>query len=244
MKLIRAFLMSFAMFCAIPCPIRFWDTESRHLVTATLPFVGAIIGGLWAGLAYAFYVFDLPSLLVAALLAIYPWVISGFMHLDGFMDTCDAILSRRDLAERQRIIKDPLTGAFAVICLVIIALLSFAAFCEAELSNYIALLAVPIATRSCSALAVQLLRPMGHSQYAKCGKTSFSVILPAITLVASLVLAFVLGTSAFVVVCVAVIFWGIACWQGFRQLDGMSGDISGYAIVWAETFAVIAFAFI
>lgn len=236
--------MSFSMFCAIPCPIKFWDMDSRHLVTATLPFVGAIIGGIWAFSAFMLHALALPSMLTSAVLAIYPWAISGFMHLDGFMDSSDAILSRRDLAERQRIIKDPLTGAFAVICLVIIALLSFAAFCEAEISNYMALLPIPIATRSCSALAVQVLRPMGHSQYAKCAKTSFSVVLPAITLIASFVIALAIGMYAFIVVCTAVLFWTVACWQGFHELDGMSGDISGYAIVWGETFAIIAFALI
>ena len=45
MKVIRAFLMSFSMFCSIPCPIRFWDEELRPLMTAVLPLVLLVI---WA----------------------------------------------------------------------------------------------------------------------------------------------------------------------------------------------------
>ena len=37
------------------------------------------------------------------------------------MDVCDAVLSRRDLATRQKILKDSHCGAFAVICMVLLA---------------------------------------------------------------------------------------------------------------------------
>ena len=39
MKVLSAFLMSFSMFCAIPCPIRFWDERLRPMMTAVLPLV-------------------------------------------------------------------------------------------------------------------------------------------------------------------------------------------------------------
>ena len=80
--------------------------------------------------------------MAGAVLAGWPWLATGFLHLDGFMDSCDAILSRRDLEERRRILKDPHTGSFAVISLVILTILSLGAFYEADLGRYLALLPV------------------------------------------------------------------------------------------------------
>lgn len=244
MKVIRAFLMCFSMFCSIPCPIRFWDEPLRPLMTALLPLVGLVIGAVWSLLAYLCTVLAVPKMLAAVLLAILPWVLSGYMHLDGFMDSCDAILSRRDLEERRRILKDPLTGSFAVISFVILALCCFAALCEANLANYLALLLVPAITRGLSAIAVQSLKLMGHSQYAKSARPGYAVIIPAALLVVFFTLSFFVGRGAFICAIAAIIGWSLACFRGYRQLDGMSGDISGYAITLGEAAAVIALAFV
>ena len=41
------------------------------------------------------------------------------------MDVCDALLSRRDKQEKLRILKDPHTGAFAVISVVMLFIVNF-----------------------------------------------------------------------------------------------------------------------
>lgn len=61
-------------------------------------------------------------------MAALPWLVTGFMHLDGYMDVCDAVLSRRELATRQRILKDSHCGAFAVIGMVLLALCQWSVF--------------------------------------------------------------------------------------------------------------------
>ena len=60
-----------------------------------------------------------------------PWLITGFMHLDGYMDV------RRGAEPpgprtRQRILKDSHCGAFAVICLALLVLCQWAVFLSAE----------------------------------------------------------------------------------------------------------------
>ena len=105
MKVIRAFFMCLGMFSALPCPWRPWDEDARGLMTACLPLVGAMIGGLWYALSLLGRAL-LPDALTAALIAALPFLLTGFMHLDGFMDTSDAILSWRPLEQRQTILKD------------------------------------------------------------------------------------------------------------------------------------------
>ena len=118
---VYGFFMAWGMFLAIPCPKKVWRESARRRMLACLPLVGCIVGGVWA--LCACLVQWLPGPLAAALLAAAPWLATGFLHLDGFMDVCDAVMSRRDMETRQRILKDSHCGAFAVICMVLLPIL-------------------------------------------------------------------------------------------------------------------------
>ncbi|MBR6006218.1 MAG: adenosylcobinamide-GDP ribazoletransferase [Clostridia bacterium] len=132
-----AFSMAWGMFLAIPNPFPKWDEAARERMLVCLPFVGVIVGGVWALAAWITGLIALPRAVAALLLAALPWLLTGFIHLDGFSDVCDAMLSRRDLPERQRILKDPHCGAFGVICLVLLILAQFAVFFSAEKTSAI-----------------------------------------------------------------------------------------------------------
>ncbi|MBR5071910.1 MAG: adenosylcobinamide-GDP ribazoletransferase, partial [Oscillospiraceae bacterium] len=101
-KYLRAFVMSMSMFSVIPCPFSMWDEESRPLMTLALPFVGTVIGALWALTAYVCGILGIPLFLKAAVLCAFPYVITGGMHMDGFLDVTDAVRSWRDVEERRR----------------------------------------------------------------------------------------------------------------------------------------------
>ena len=126
---IYGFFMAWGMFLTIPCPKKIWRESARRKMLACLPLIGLIVGGIWALCAWLGSF--LPQPLAALLCAAAPWLITGFMHLDGYMDVCDAVLSRRDLETRQRILKDSHCGAFAVICLALLVLCQWAVFLSA-----------------------------------------------------------------------------------------------------------------
>ena len=161
--------MAWGNFLTLPCPLKRWDNDLKNYMLGFLPSVGLIIGLIWAGVSLLLAVLPIPFLVTAFLLTMVPFVLSGFLHLDGFMDCCDAILSRRPLEERQRILKDSHTGAFAVISVVFL-LMGFHAFFSSALSisiDFVDLCLIPAVSRSASGLNVLLRRPMGTSQYAK-----------------------------------------------------------------------------
>lgn len=109
-KFISGLSMALTMFTVIPLPCR-WDDNARGMQLALLPVAGAIIGGLWALGVWIINLVNMPSLLGGALLVAIPNVMSGCIHLDGLMDTSDAIFSWRTLEERRRILKDSRVGA-------------------------------------------------------------------------------------------------------------------------------------
>ena len=235
---VYGFFMAWGMFLAIPCPKKIWRESARRKMLACLPLVGALAGGVWALCAWLGGF--LPRPLEALLCAAAPWLATGFLHLDGYMDVCDAVLSRRDLATRQRILKDSHCGAFAVICLVLLALCQWAVFLSAEVVPLWPLALVPVSTRACAALAVLTLRPMATSQYSAMTRGGAPVIFAALVL-AAVCGASVLALGSFAPLAAAVCYW-LAVWYGFRQLDGMSGDVSGFAMTVAELCGAAALA--
>ena len=227
---IYGFFMAWGMFLTIPCPKKIWRESARRKMLACLPLIGLIVGGIWALCAWLGSF--LPQPLAALLCAAAPWLITGFMHLDGYMDVCDAVLSRRDLETRQRILKDSHCGAFAVICLALLVLCQWAVFLSAEGIALWPLALVPVASRSCAALAVLTLRPMTTSQYSAMERGGAPVVFAALMLAAVCGLSVLLWDS-FAPLAAAVCYW-LAAWYAFRQLGGMSGDVSGFALTIAE----------
>src|SRR5438105_1046690 len=83
------------------------------------PLVGLLIGAVLAVVASIRF---LPAELVG-FLVLAAWVIlTGGLHLDGFADCCDGLLATVSLERRLEIMKDPRTGSFAVVGLVLLLL--------------------------------------------------------------------------------------------------------------------------
>ena len=239
------FMMSWGMFLAIPCPCRIWDEKARPHMVACLPLTGGVVGLVWAAMAWLLQRLGCPAPLRAVLLAAAPWLVTGFLHLDGYMDVCDALLSRRDLAMRQKILKDSHCGAFAVICMVLLAACQCALFAGAPWLRLLPLGALPVASRACASVAVQRLRPMGTSQYAAMKRgTGLQLVFPLVCLLAACVVPPVLCGAAGLAPLAAAAGYCLAVWRGFRQLDGMSGDISGFGLTLGELAGAAVLCFV
>lgn len=84
------------------------------------PWVGAVTGGM----SYLVVLFadllkereiSFGSLFFPAVLTVLPVLISGGIHMDGFLDTQDALSSWQSEEKRLEILKDPHAGAFAIL---------------------------------------------------------------------------------------------------------------------------------
>ena len=242
-KQLTALMMAWGMFCAIPCPCKLWDEKSRGWMLVWFPVVGLLIGGVWALAAFGLGLWGKTGLLSSCVLMALPFLLTGFLHLDGFMDCCDAILSRRELAERQRILKDSHVGSFAVICVSLLFLSELAAFYEMDWQKYaLALLPLPAAVRSAAALLVRYRKPMVTSQYAgryEQEKTTAQGVWMAVLLAAFTVLPVLLLGKAGCACVLGVLGCGLSALLASRNLGGMSGDISGFSITLGELCGIM-----
>ena len=243
--LLHAYAMCQSMFCAIPCPWKIWDEKAKSKMLLFLPIVGLEIGAIWAGLAWLCGFLKLPALVTGLVLCAYPYIITGFIHLDGFMDVTDAVKSWRDLERRREILKDSHVGSFAVIGIVLLVLAQFALFASVPAeANFLILIFIPAVSRCCSALAVTGLKPMSTSQYADQKKPRSHIVVLRVMLCIFLAAGFLLcGKDGFALVG-CLVGYGLALLRAYRSLDGMNGDISGYCLTIGELCAVAVYALI
>ncbi|MDO9066813.1 MAG: adenosylcobinamide-GDP ribazoletransferase, partial [Chloroflexota bacterium] len=90
------------------------------------PLVGLLLGGLLAGLDAVLRLVFPASVSTALVLA--AWVmLTGALHLDGFLDACDGLLGGSSPEERLRILRDERVGAFAVAGGILLLLTKYAA---------------------------------------------------------------------------------------------------------------------
>lgn len=240
-KWFTGFSMCWGMFCAIPNPIRRWEQGCYKQMLLCLPVLGGVLGALWAGLGFLLRHFAVPLPLSAVLLAAAPWCLTGFIHLDGFMDCSDAVLSRRDLPRRQEILKDSHVGSFAVICLVLLALLSCGIWsCPMPAGKLWALPLLCAAVRCVSAGAVLLLPPLDTSSYRALPRSPSAASAVWILAAGCIGAGFLLPDRSFLCPIAGVVAAGGTVFLLRRNLGGMCGDISGAAITIGEVIGSAA----
>jgi len=242
--------MSFGMFCAVPLPYHLWDDKCMNLMLPCFPLIGGLIGALWWGIAKLLVFSGIHVILVSAVLAVLPFFVTGFLHLDGYMDTSDAVLSRRPLEDKLRILKDPHTGAFAVIMVAVLFIMQFAAvYVVIEKCEYLILLIIiSVISRCCSSMSILSLKAMPQSGYANMfkqnTKISHKVFLALIALSATALSFIFTGFYGLIVAGVVILGYILAMAYAYKEFKGISGDLTGYALVISELCGLIALAVI
>ena len=111
----RAAIIAFSMYSRIPMPMFEWKEEDMKYAMCFFPAIGAVIGAVFFGMYLLLDRILTGKILAAGILLAVPLFITGGIHMDGFMDTCDARASYGDREKKLGILKDTHTGAFAVI---------------------------------------------------------------------------------------------------------------------------------
>lgn len=97
-----------------------WTDENKSYAMCFFPWIGAVIGFLSYGVFRFSKWFRMNgggehSLFFTIFLVLIPVFITGGIHLDGFLDTQDALSSWQTKERRLEILKDSHAGAFAII---------------------------------------------------------------------------------------------------------------------------------
>ena len=161
LQMLKSCCLAFSMYSRIPIPSLEYKEESSRYVLCFFPLVGLVIG-LLEMLAFQILVrMGTGAFLCGAVLTALPLLVSGGIHLDGFLDTVDARSSFAGQERRLEILKDPHIGAFALIYGGLYLLMDAAAWSEAGWKAAACMALFFAAERAASALAVQLFPQAG-----------------------------------------------------------------------------------
>ena len=124
------FKVAFAMFSKIPMPRADWTKENMKYMFCFFPFIGTVIGILTMAVAWLGLRFEYEPGFVTVVLVLIPVLVTGGIHVDGLLDTSDALSSWQERSRRLEILKDSHAGAFAVITAAVYFLIWLGAFSQ------------------------------------------------------------------------------------------------------------------
>ncbi|MEJ5061681.1 MULTISPECIES: adenosylcobinamide-GDP ribazoletransferase [unclassified Pseudomonas] len=207
------------------------------------PLVGLLFGGiLWA---LNWLLMGTPLMLHAALLLTVWVLLSGALHLDGLADSADAWLG--GFGDRERtltIMKDPRSGPIAVVTLVLVLLLKFAALLALIEQQYaVALIIVPLLGRS-ALLGLFLTTPyvraggLGQALADHLPRLAGKQVLVGSAVICVLIAGF--GGVLALVLATVVFVWLRQVM--LRRLGGTTGDTAGALLELLEMAVLVGLA--
>ncbi len=128
--MLHSLVIAFAMYSKIPMPKVEWSEKNMTYCLGFFPLVGAVIGFCQLLGYYIMNRLAFEKTMAAVLLTVVPVLVSGGIHMDGFLDTIDAKSSWKPKEERLKILKDPHAGAFAIIYGGVYLLVTFGLYTE------------------------------------------------------------------------------------------------------------------
>lgn len=210
---------------------------------AALPLAGAAVGAL-AGSCGLLAALVVPHPLAAAVAFAAGIVLTGALHVDGFLDGCDAFFASAPAERRFEILKDPRHGTFAVAGMAVVAVLWLGALLALPPRTYPAVLAFAAALARAATIPNAHFFRYAGSAIASSALARTPALLP---LVAGLPLLAVVGFALGPLYALAVPLaplgaWLVARWIAARLGGGLVGDAYGFTIVVLEASLLCAFA--
>lgn len=261
MRWLYSCIIAVSMYSKVPVPQVEWTDENMRHVMGCFPVTGLIAGlaeGLWLYLALKLWGLSQACAVLVGIAL--PVMITGGIHMDGFLDTMDAIHSYGDREKKLGILKDPHVGAFAVISEAVYLLLYGGALWEctegilksAEPLKACLFPAVFMVTeRAFSGLSVVSFPSakkdgLAASFSQKARKRTDRVLL-LLWLAAALVLAFFLGGNGFGLRAVSIagaqlLVFGWYYRMAVKEFGGVTGDLAGWFLQTGELAAWIVMA--
>jgi adenosylcobinamide-GDP ribazoletransferase len=247
-KFLKGFLIDLQFFTAIP--VRFeLPIDKPHLKSAVqaFPLLGLLQGGIYASLYFLLLEYTpFSNLAIAFLLWLMKILLTGGIHLDGWMDASDAYFSYGDQPKRLEIMKDPRTGAFGVISVIVLLSSRFLFIYEitenVQVVSYMMIATIPFLSKSVMGVLLLTVKSAKNEglgalfQRAATKKVLWiypiyiTIFLALMTLVDH---GFFLVFALIVIACASLL---LCRRKAVSWFGGITGDVLGAAVEGTEFF--------
>jgi len=244
-NIFQSFVVAFSMYSKLPMPKVEWNDKNMKYCICWFPLIGAVIGLLlngWYALADRA---GFGLLLRTAVLVLIPVAVTGGIHLDGLLDTADALSSYKSKEEKLEILKDSHAGAFAIIVGIAYFVLALGVYSEADGKHLQVIGLGFVLSRAFSGLALVsfqkakntgLLRTFADAAANRKVAGSMAVYL-VLTGAGMLALDVKMGAAA-IGAAVLVFLWYRS--MAYRKFGGITGDLAGCFVQVCELAVALA----
>lgn len=241
----NSFKIAFAMYSKIPMPHTKWDKENMKYSMCFFPLVGGVIGVivyLWSLLSSFLSVNDI---LRTAIYVVLPIIITGGIHVDGFVDTMDAVNSYQSKERKLEILKDSHIGAFALITCLTYFILSFGLWSEVNGDGVLIIALGFVLSRALSGFSIvtfPLAKDTGlaaiFSDSAEKERVRVTMISYIIVIsILMLVIDIKMGIVAIVLSALSFLYYKV---MSIKNFGGITGDLAGFFLQICELSIVFA----
>ena len=213
------------------------------------PMIGVVIGAVMYLAGWLLDKTSVGGLFRGVVFTLIPIIITGGIHMDGFMDTMDALGSWGDREKKLEILKDSHAGAFAVITACVYFLVLYGGFSQIT-GDWTAMKLIAlgyVVSRCFSGLGVITL-PKANAggtvaEFSRKAQdtTVRNTLIVYLVLLAALMLLIqpVWGAVTFVTAVLVSLFYKH---KAMKYFGGTTGDLSGYFLCLCEAWMVLALA--
>jgi len=245
-KFWKGFLINIQFFTAIPIKLELpMDREHLKRAVQAFPLVGLMQGIIYSSLFYLCLEFTPFSHLASAfLLWLATILLTGGIHLDGWMDASDAYFSYQDQEKRLEIMKDPRTGAFGVLSVLVLLSCRFLFIYEstANVENlvYIMILLIPFLSKSVMGVLLLTVKSAKNEGLGRLFQSAakprslwpYSVYLVSLVILVSFFNKELLKIGLLILVAACCLFFFRR--KAVKWFGGMTGDVLGAAVEGTE----------
>ena len=242
----RGFIIALTFLTRIPVPLP-KDVSSEEFIKSYrfYPVVGLVLGVLLWLLA-KFLLPYYPPLVLGALVLGAELMLTGGIHLDGFMDSMDGLLSARSPEKILDIMKDSRVGAHASMALVGLLLLKFTLLANLTVSKLLLLIVMPMLSRWIFQIGM-IGFPYARSQGLGKGFHEATQWIPFLLsgIIVCGISFYLLGFAGPLAFVVSSLIISLIAFKISSLLGGLTGDLYGAFIELSEVIILlVAFPFV
>ena len=232
-NLFESMLIAFSMYSKIPMPKVEWNEKNMKYAMCFFPMIGIVIGVCVQIIGTLLIKSTFGSLFFSVIMTLLPIMITGGIHLDGFLDTMDALSSWGDKEKKLQILKDSNSGAFAIIGMGCYLLCNIALWSEVSVEMLPLISCTYVLSRALSGYSVVTFQTAKNSGLAKTFQDAAQKNRVKMTMYCWMVISagciLVYNLKNAITMFVAgALFFQYNKYLCKKQFGGITGDLAGY----------------
>ena len=253
MTFLRSVSIAFTTYTIIPMPVFEWKEDDTKYSMCAFPLTGIVLAVLSFGIYRLLIFLGAGHLLAAGIMTAFPLMYTGGIHMDGFMDTMDALCSYAERPKKLEILKDPHTGAFAVIHALTYVVLELALWSELIRLNverntgnvlFYLVMTGYVISRILSAVSVVSFRKAKDSGmvsgFSGTQDKNSRMILVGFLIILILIMIIYAGVYALCVIVPAGLVFLYYRKMSYSEFGGITGDLAGWFLQMCELSVLFA----